>query len=166
MDPIHAVTFVDSHDAAQPDQALRSGLVSNRFAYAIFLLRRVSYPCDLRQNPRPPQAARFPPFELELLMEVRRRFAWRAARLDDLVSWTREGGALGFRCRGAPPAHWQRKQAHAGARQARHGTALLGVDGTVTIATMAGAEFPTGGVADGLPIPTRRRQANLTVFSW
>jgi alpha-amylase len=163
-DPVHAVTFVDNHDT-QPDQALESTVQPwfKPLAYALILLREEGYPCvfmsDLFGLPNDGIPA-VP--ELELLMEVRRRFAYGAQRdwFDerDLVGWTREGTArhgssgaavlLSTR-RGDAAKRMCVGEGHAGETW----RCVLGCDGTVTIGDDGCADFPTGGALLTLYLP-------------
>lgn len=156
VDPIHAVTFVDNHDT-QPDQALESTVEPwfKPLAYALILLREAGYPCvfmgDLFGLPND-QIPAVP--ELELLMEVRRRFAYGEQRdwfdEKDLIGWTREGtarhGVSGAAVLLSTRAGNATKRMCVGAGHAGETwRCVLGVDGTVTIDSEGWAEFSTGG---------------------
>ena len=156
VDPIHAVTFVDNHDT-QPDQALESTVEPwfKPLAYALILLREAGYPCvfmgDLFGLPND-QIPAVP--ELELLMEVRRRFAYGEQRdwfdEKDLIGWTREGtarhGVSGAAVLLSTRAGNATKLMCVGAGHAGETwRCVLGVDGTVTIDSEGWAEFSTGG---------------------
>ena len=155
-DPIHTVTFVDNHDT-QPSQALESTVQPwfKPLAYALILLREAGYPCvfmgDLFGLPND-QIPSVP--ELELLMEVRRRFAYGEQRdwFDerDLIGWTREGTAR-HGVSGAAvmlstrPANAVKRMCVGEGHAGETWRCVLGTEGTVVVDEGGWAEFPTGG---------------------